>query len=351
MENSAQHIVIKGQIGKCGQRQVFIAFAPASLLVQSSYADVFDEDSGKGYQRPFNAPHSAEFRRYIQSHGGTTIPLTLNLRADRDSAWRLDEAQDGTATLFIDPGSKVFSQVDCQHRLGHLSDVEISLAFMSFIRLTMEEEREVFTTINSKAKGLSGSLIDANLAKIAKELSSEVPNLYIAMCLADDHDSPWLNRLRKGGTTTGMKRTSSLRMMNRAATRFLREVKSHKNFTVDMAADAAKKFWRAVASTFPTEWGDSRRHFIAKGVGIYSLMSLGGELTSHALKRRLEITEAYYCGLLSDHLAMFDWSHDGPLNDLNGAKGAEQALQLLRDRMRKDSRTEGNGTWPTRISS
>ena len=50
------------------------------------------------------------------------------------------------------------AQVDCQHRLGHLSDLPIMLPFMCFIGLTEREEMEVFNVINSKAKGLSTSL-------------------------------------------------------------------------------------------------------------------------------------------------------------------------------------------------
>ncbi len=198
MQSTTQPIEIKGKIGFCGDQRVFLGFAPASTLVATSFADVLNEELGTGYQRPINHSHSAEFRRYIQTQGSTTIPLTLNLRDSDCNSWSLEETET-EAILRIVPGNKVFAQVDCQHRLGHLLDLEVPLAFMSFIRLTVEQERGIFTTINSKAKGLSGSLIDANLAKLANDLCSEVPDLYIAIRLADDPDSPWYNKLRKGG--------------------------------------------------------------------------------------------------------------------------------------------------------
>jgi DGQHR domain-containing protein len=248
-------------------------------------------------------------------------------------AWRLDEHADGTAKLVIDPNAKVFAQVDCQHRLGFLSETDIPLAFMSFIRLNVEEEREIFTTINSKAKGLSGSLIDANAAKLADDLGAQAPDLYVATRLADDHDSPWVDRLKKGGTTLGLKKPVSLRMMRHASERFIRELKAQRLFTVGMAADAAKKFWRAVATIYSDAWGEPRRHYIAKGVGVYSLMGLAGQLTSEALNKNLDITEAYFAGVLSDHLANMDWRRGGPLESFNGGKGAEQALQFLRKQM------------------
>jgi len=329
-----------------------MAFASADLLHQCSFPDVLDEDTGYGYQRPIHARHSMEFRRYIQNPGATTIPLTLNLRSEMEFAWCMTERPDGTATLTIDPHVKVFAQVDCQHRLGFLGGIDIPLAFMSFLRLTVEEEREVFTTINSKAKGLSGTLMDTNNARLAQNLGAEAPHLYIAMSLSDDKDSPWHNRLKKGGQSSlGLKKPVSLRMMKNAATRFIRELRGQKFFPVDKAADAAKKFWCAIAVVYPDAWKEPRRHFIAKGVGVYSLMSLAGQMTEEALKRKLDVTEAYFVGELTDRLADFDWSHGGPLESFNGEKGADQALQLLRKQMNTRHITKRKDTWPTRISS
>ncbi|MDP3482318.1 MAG: hypothetical protein Q8S05_03295, partial [Sulfuricella sp.] len=57
-------ISIPGIIGHCGDREVFIGFASASLLARVSFADLLDESTGKGYQRRFHRGHSLEFKRY-----------------------------------------------------------------------------------------------------------------------------------------------------------------------------------------------------------------------------------------------------------------------------------------------
>ena len=89
-----------------------------------------------------------------------------------------------TAILEIKEGAgKVLTQVDCQHRLGYLNDVNIDLPFMCFIGLTEREEMEVFNVINSKAKGLSTSLLDFHDATLATDLASERPELFIALHL------------------------------------------------------------------------------------------------------------------------------------------------------------------------
>ena len=106
---------ITGSVGLCGTRKVFLGFAPASFLYSVSFADILDEETGKGYQRPFTEQHSLEFRRYIQNSGATTIPLTFNLRPASRKHWKLTEQRSGYATLQIDQGdSRIFTQVDCQ---------------------------------------------------------------------------------------------------------------------------------------------------------------------------------------------------------------------------------------------
>ena len=94
-------IKIYGHIGKCGDREVFLGFAPASLLNAISFPDVLDERTGKGYQRAFSQKHSLDFRNYIQKEGSTTIPLTFNIRKRSDNCWELQKQKNGFSTLII----------------------------------------------------------------------------------------------------------------------------------------------------------------------------------------------------------------------------------------------------------
>src|SRR5262249_53988597 len=160
-----------------GHKKVLIGFAPAQLLHTLSFADILDEDTGRGYQRRFNPQHSLDFRRYIQHEDSSTIPLTFNLRPREDSAWTLEEGGGSRdAVVRIEPtAGKVLAQVDCQHRLGYLNDLPTSLPFMSYIGLSEREEMEIFKIINSKAKGLSTSLLDFHEATLAGDLAAERP--------------------------------------------------------------------------------------------------------------------------------------------------------------------------------
>jgi DGQHR domain-containing protein len=181
------------------------------------FADIL-EHTGRGYQRRFNARHSLDFRRYIQDDRSTTIPLTLNLRPRKGGAWSIQKLEVRRARLDVPPSAgKVFAQVDCQHRLGHLADLDIELPFMSFVGLSEREEMEVFNVINSKAKGLNASLLDFHDAQLAADLVSERPELFIALYLNNETSSPWYRQLDLGGNiTSGLGRRASLRTMQKA---------------------------------------------------------------------------------------------------------------------------------------
>jgi DNA sulfur modification protein DndB len=232
-----------------------MGFAPADLLYECSFADILNEDTGQGYQRPFNARHSQDFRRYIKEAGSSTIPLTLNLRPPSDGRWLVRESGSAAELVIAGGAGKIMAQVDCQHRLGHLVDLPIMLPFMCFIGLSEREEMEVFSIINSKAKGLSRSLLDYHESQFTTDLAAERPELFVALHLNNVEASPWHRRLNLGGnTTSGLKRIASLRMMQQAAHEFLRATKILKAQPPEVAALTLEAFWQAVAQTLPEAW-------------------------------------------------------------------------------------------------
>lgn len=326
---------LTGITGYCGGREVFLGFAPASVLHSLSFADVLDEQTGIGYQRRFNDQHSLDFRKYIQRPLSTTIPLTFNLRPRTDGAWRLLRGKNGTAVLVLDDSSStILSQVDCQHRLGYLEGIETPLAFMVFLGLTDREEMEVFNTINGKAKGLSGSLLDYHDAKLAKDLAREKPELFIALRLNDDPKSPWHMRLDLGGKqVSGLARKASLRTMQKAVKRFLHETKISKA-NVEGAYSILLNFWKAITVLLPEAWENPRKYFLTKGIGVYALNSVAADLFKDAEKRATECTYSYLMSALSEFVGEFDWSSAGPLKGLGGESGVQKAVAMLRSRRR-----------------
>ncbi len=333
---------LSGIVGLCGDRKVFLGFATARVLGDLSFPDVLDESTGKGYQRRFNRQHSFEFKKYIQKPGASTIPLTFNLRADRAEFWSLDSnADEGLATLTISGASiKVMAQVDGQHRLGYLGDSDTAFAFMTFIGLSVDEEMEVFRVINGKAKGLSGSLLDFTEARLAGvNLQTHKPELYIALRLHEDEQSPWHGRLDLGGErVVGNLRQASLRTMQYATKRFLREAKSV-NIRPDQAVCVLIAFWKAIAFVLESQWGRPRKHMLTKGIGVYCLMSMAGLLTREANDRGIAADFDFFVSTLSDFVDRIDWTNDGPLKGFGGASGADAAFSLLAQERSRNKRT------------
>jgi len=332
-------ITILGILGRSAQKRVFVGFAPASLLYSLSFADVLDQDTGRGYQRRFNPKHSLDFRKYIQQENSATIPLTFNLRPRPDGVWKIQETTGPTAMLEIKEGTgKVLTQVDCQHRLGYLNDVNINLPFMCFIGLTEREEMEVFNVINSKAKGLSTSLLDFHDATLATDLANERPELFIALHLNNNSESPWYRQLDLGGTSTsGLMRRASLRTMQKAIKKFLGQTKVLRGHTPEAAAQIVLDFWSAVAVVLREAWDSPRHHLINKGVGVYALMVVAADLFTENAGRGCD--KRYFVTKLAEFLTDLDWSSRGPLKGFGGEGGVTSVVALIREKRQKPQLT------------
>jgi DGQHR domain-containing protein len=330
MSNKNRWVSIDGQLGQSGDRRVFLGFAPADLLHSMSFADVLDEDTGRGYQRRFNAQHSLDFRKYIQRQHASTIPLTFNLRPAFSQNWRIIPTTGVVARLelAIDAG-RILCQVDCQHRLGYLNDLSVPLPFMCYVGLTEREEMEVFSIINGKAKGLSTSLLDFHDATLTTDLAQERPELFIALHLNTNQQSPWYRQLDLGGTSTsGLMRRASLRTMQKAIKRFLAQTHVLQLHSAESAAQIVSDFWAAVAVVAREAWDNPRKSLMNKGVGVYALMAIAGDLYQEAVGQSPD--RRYFSARLSEFVADIDWSSTGPFQGFGGESGVISAVELIR---------------------
>jgi len=328
----SERIVLHGILGQSAHRDVILGFAPADLLHRISFADVLDQDSRRGYQRRFSPAHSLDFRRYIQQPHSSTIPLTFNLRPGQNESWFIKGKRAPYADLHIDSGGeKVLSQVDCQHRLGYLGDCNLVLPYMCFLGLNEKEEMEVFNVINSKAKGLSNSLLDFHDATLASDLAGERPELFIALHLNNDLGSPWYRQLDLGGSSTsGLMRRASLRTLQKATKKFLSQTRILRNCSVQTAAQLLLDFWSAIAILAREAWDAPRHHLITKGVGVYALMGVAADLYLELPFGQI-CDKKYLVTKLSEFIGEIDWKTDGLFKGLGGESGVKSALSLIRD--------------------
>lgn len=325
--------------GRSLDRPVLMGFASARVLHAASFADVLDEASGRGYQRRLNARHSLDFRRYVQEPGSATIPLTFNLRGRNSDGWHLEE-RGGAVALRLDPGARPLAQVDCQHRLGHLSDLDVELPFMTFIGLSEREEMEIFGIINGKAKGLSNSLLDFHDAQLCSDLASERPELLVALHLKNEPTSPWYNRLDLGGNqVSGLERRASLRTMQKACRILTRRLKPR---TAEEIARIAHDFWCAVALVMPDSFSKPRKSLVTKGIGVYALTELAADFVIEA-SASARCDASYFAAIIGNLAPMLNWGNEGPLGGLGGEGGARRAADILRQLRHRSHLKVANG--------
>jgi DNA sulfur modification protein DndB len=337
-------IHIPGILGISGRRKVFLGFATGKLLSSISFADILNEETGEGYQRRFSTQHSIDFRKYIQSKDSSTIPLTFNLRCSKTNDWDLIEGNNSNAILGIkNADCKVLARVDCQHRLGFLNDIEISLPFMAFLELSLVDEMKVFSVINSKAKGLSSSLLDYHDAQLATNLAIERPELYIALFLNDYKKSPWFKQLDLGGKKTiGMMRRASLRTLQKSIKRFLINTNLIDSHSVSDIGEIIMDFWMAIVELLNKYWENPRKSIITKGIGVYALMAIAGILVHELQNENMPLTKEVFICKLSDFVHEINWSNDGTFRGLGGESGVQEAVTIIKN-IRSKVKTLQNG--------
>jgi len=340
----------------CGQLPVVVGAAPASVLYRLSFADVLDEALERGYQRPIDLKHAREFRDYITGPRATTIPLTFNLRGGEGRDWRLRLNAAGVGTLELrqpaDDAPRVLAQVDCQHRLGMMSESDVPLTFQCYLGLTPIEEMAVFNVINGKAKGLSPSLLDFHTTKLVPSLEDVRLDLFIAKRLNDDNTSVWFRNVKLGGKTTqGTTRPVSLRGLQTAVGLYLQRsgLDSDRTVPVEYTYEAYRSFWRAASEVWPTAWHSPRKHLITKGVGVQALSLLAGDIL-RSETRESRPTDARFADVLA-RLGTVDWSSTGPFSTCGGRKGATQVYEQLAARLANATIAGALRARPPRISN
>ncbi|MBT0664500.1 DGQHR domain-containing protein [Geobacter pelophilus] len=321
---------IPGIVGVAGGLEVFLGFATASFLCKNSFSDILNEDTGEGYQRPYNRNHSLDFRNYILRHASSTPPLIFNLRNELCRSWSIQKGSGNSAFLTLEDGVRCLAQVDCQHRLGELGGVDLPLAFMIYLGLDLRQEMAIFNVINSKAKGLSSSLTDYHESKLLSDLTKDAPHLFISRRLNEDPASPWYQLIRYGGeTTSGLKRRTSFRMMQKTVQTFLAQTRTILDISIEGKYQVVLCFWKAVQTIFSDAWKDHRSNLITKGVGLYALMQLLGDIVKSNPKADFSID--YFMSMLLPLKSSIDWSSQGRFAYVGGKKGAQDVYQALKN--------------------
>lgn len=122
--------------------------------------------------------------------------------------------------------------------------------------------------------------------------------------------------MHMGGTSiVSPMRQASLRTMQKAVKRFLKEAHIPAGQIPALAPRMVMDFWKAVSIVASKEWSAPRAHMLTKGIGVYSLMSLAGILVREAREANRKCDLDYFITKLSDFICQIDWTNHSNIGD------------------------------------
>src|SRR5260370_15525448 len=128
-------------------------------------------------------------------------------------------------------------------------------------------------------------------------------------------------------------RRASLRTIQKAVKRFLGQTKALRVHTPEAAAQIVLDFWAAVAVVLREAWDNPRQYLINKGVGVYALMTIAGDLYLETMGQGCD--KRYFVTKLAEFITDIDWTSQVPMKGLGGEGGVASVVSLVRDRRKK----------------
>jgi DNA sulfur modification protein DndB len=121
--------------------------------------------------------------------------------------------------------------------------------------------------------------------------------------------------------------------MQKAVKRFLHQTKILRVQSPDNAAQIVLDFWAAVAVVLRPVWDNPRVHLINKGVGVYAMMGIAGDLYLESVGQHCD--KRYFVNKLSEFVTEIDWKTTGSFRGFGGESGVKSALAVIREARNK----------------
>jgi DNA sulfur modification protein DndB len=238
----------------------YTGLMPSDIAKQITFVPVMKDlagqksplnEIGNGYQRPGSGSRMRQFSKYLSAAPLAIVPPVLLSTRNR---WTFIESEDADfGDLEISGPAAI---IDGQHRMGgfiHLyesEDVVREIDFVAYENLSVDEEAQVFNTINGNAKGVPkgvGRIIEGSWST------------KVVLMLKEDPGSPFYEKI-----FIASKREIDGALFNLAS--FDKEVKrtfGHGSFSglvadenIEIMYEIMQKYWDLISEYFPVEWED-----------------------------------------------------------------------------------------------
>lgn len=313
-----------------GGQSLYIFKEDALKLWQILSINRRDSDKDEGYQRVLPNSRIQAVSKYVQE--GHLIPNSLIVSFDQAD---YDE-DDGTLT--VPSGKDVGWVIDGQHRLAGAYEaakkngVQYEFCVVAAVGLSIEQQIELFITINREAKGVPSSLVLDLLGKLPKKRPSDVANeraADIAKMLRDDESSSMFNRIVIDAPKS---RQISLVNFVRKITPYVHTEKGRlQDYTLEEQATIFNNYFDAIKQTFPDEWKRDNSVFF-KTVGFGAMMNIFEKVFNECSTRYASFSVediAKLLRLVSD-FDFSQWVSHGSGNKAEQAASADFNIDLSR---------------------
>ena len=180
--------------------ELFITKIDQATLWEMSKVDrrhITNDDEVIGVQRELKADKIRQIKKYLTTINAT-FPNSIILNVNREN---LVEESETKLTLMVKEDT--FTIIDGQHRLAGFEDYKgnpFELIVTIFIDLAIDQQAEIFSTINSQQTRVDPSL-NISLELDDKYFTPRKMMVEIAQSCNYDKESPWYNSIRMLGNT------------------------------------------------------------------------------------------------------------------------------------------------------
>lgn len=316
--NLPSNIAIENVIqSKMRGRVAYQGFVSSQVAVTFSYSKLYNDPSGKGYQRPINKKRCSDFADYL-SKGEDSLytPILLNAAGN----WEFhayDKHRPNLGRLIC---KKKATLMDGQHRLGGIKDYisetdsMLNVPFLAFHYLDDDEEIKLFDVINTKAKGI-GTSLSRYLNRDNDDVSWVATNLILRP------ESPFFSK----GTLTGKRsKEKNITLQNLySMVKLLTKKSPLEKLSKEKKLNLCLFYFNTIKELFPDEWEDNSLYRMTHVTCLNALAIVGNQIINDNYLVKSQQPDSVKIAQILMNLKEIDWFSNGDLKYLKGAAGSK----------------------------
>ena len=297
----------------------------SQVAVNFSYSKLFNDPSGKGYQRPINKKRCTDFADYLsQGEDSLYTPILLNAAGN----WEFhayDRQRPNYGRLIC---RKKATLMDGQHRLGGIkeyieqTDSTLSVPFLAFHYLDEDEEIKLFDVINTKAKGI-GTSLSRYLNRNNDDLSWVATNLILKP------ESPFFSK----GTLIG-KRTKDKHITLQNLYQIVKLLTNKSDLAKlpkEKILNITMIYFNLIKELLPDEWEDYKNYRLTHITCLNALAIVGNELINGNYLAKSQQPDSVKIANKLLNIGEIDWSASGDLKFVKGVAGTKILANDIRN--------------------